>query len=33
MLDVLYFILTLLLFGAAHAYCMACARLKGKERP
>jgi hypothetical protein len=28
--DVLYILLTLILFGAGHAYVRACARLKGK---
>jgi hypothetical protein len=29
-MDIVYLVLTLLLFGAAHLYVEGCARLKGK---
>lgn len=33
MADVLFILLTAVLFGIGHAYVEACARLKGKGRP
>lgn len=31
MLDTLYIVLTLVLFGTGHAYVKGCERLKGKD--